>query len=106
MIKISLLSNSGTTPPFYQNDNFHSFPSQTGAVQWNGYTKKFQVSTGAGWFDIDNNINLAISTEYEEIMKWAKSKMEEDKKLEALVKLYPAVADAKQHLDNVINLVQ
>lgn len=107
MIKVSISSSTGGgSPPLYQNDQSYYQPTITGAVQWNGVEKCFQVSTGGGWQKIDNTVYLSISSEYEEIMNWVKARMEEDKKLEQLAKLYPAVADAKQHLDNVINLVK
>lgn len=105
MIKISISGSTSTTPPIYQTDNTYCQPHITGAVQWNGIEKSFQVSTGGGWQKIDNSVYLTLSTDFEEIILWAKKKMEEEKKIEKLAKLYPAVADAKQHLDNVINLV-
>lgn len=107
MIKISISSSSGgALTPLYQSDNSYYQPAVTGAVQWNGVEKCFQVSTGGGWQKIDNNIYLNISEEYEKVINWAKRKMEEDMRLEQLASQYPAVVDAKQHLDNVINLVK
>lgn len=105
MIKISISGSTSTSPPLYQTDNTYYQSDITGAVQWNGVEKSFQVSTGGGWQKIDNSVYLTLSTDFEEIISWAKKKMEEEKNIEKLAKLYPAVADAKQHLDNIINLV-
>lgn len=105
MIKISI-SSSSSESLFYQHDNSYSLPSFTGAVQWNGTDKCFQVSSGAGWHKIDPAVFLTMSSKYEEVMTWATTKMEEEKRLNELAKLYPAVADARQHLANIINLVK
>jgi hypothetical protein len=103
MININL---SGDTIPFFQSLNTYNMPSMSGAVQWNGMYKHFEVSTGGGWQKIENNINLNMSSDFEEVMKWAKNKMKEEKEILELSKKYPAIANAKDHLDNMIKLVK
>lgn len=71
-------------PIIYQFDTSCNQPSQTGAVQWNGTSKRFEVSTGAGWMTIDNTIKISHSSDIDEIIKWAHKKMQEEKKLEKL----------------------
>lgn len=81
------------TPIIYQLDNSYSLPAFTGTVQWNGALKKFQVSTGAGWQDIDNTINYGIDQSVVKIIEWARKKMLEEAELEQLSKSNPALAD-------------
>ena len=80
-------------PIVWQNDNSYQQPGITGAIQWNGNTKKLQVSTGTSWVDIDNNITLNCDTNFITVMKWAEKKMREEVELETLSQDYPAVKD-------------
>jgi hypothetical protein len=72
--------------PFYQNDTLYNLPSVTGTVQWNGMSKKFQVSTGTSWMDIDNSVSLSPNHDFMNIINWAQEKMHEEKELERLAK--------------------
>jgi len=63
----------------------HTFIGFTGVVQWNGISKKFQVSNGTSWMDIDNSVNLSLS-DFMTIINWAKEKMHEEQELEKLAK--------------------
>lgn len=104
MIKLSIHSNR--TVPFYQVDSTYYTTSNTGAVQWNGAAKCFEVSTVSGWSRIDNTVILQMSSEFEEMMTWVKEKMQEEQKLKQLSDKYPAIKSAKEHLDTVIALVK
>jgi len=89
MIKINIIG----MPIVWQNDNTYQLPNFTGAVQWNGTTKKFQVSTGGSWMDIDNSITLNCDNNLMTVIKWAEKKMREEVEFENLSKDYPAVKD-------------
>lgn len=80
-------------PVVFQSDNSYSLPSTTGAVQWNGMSKKFEVSTGSGWIAIDNIVQLNTDSHYGDMVVWAKKKMQEEKELEALAKSDPTIKD-------------
>lgn len=95
---IRIIFNSGNLP-FYQNDTSYNLPSASGAVQWNGNSKKFQVSTGAGWMDIDNNINLNSSPDFTMVLQWAKEKMHEEQELERLAKENTTLKDLVDQLN-------
>lgn len=101
MIRTSLVGH----PVIWQSDNTYSLPSYTGTVQWNGVMKKFQVSNGVGWTDIDNHIQYNVDSKLEEIIKWATAKMQEEKLADELRKKYPALDDAYNHLESVKALV-
>jgi len=102
MIRTTFNSNSNF---IYQLDNSYSLPHYTGAVQWNGGTKKFQVSTGGGWTDIDNNIVFQVDGRLAEIIKWAEEKIKEEGRMKELVAKYPALKDAKEKYEIIYNLV-
>lgn len=80
-------------PLIYQSDNSYAWPTYTGAVQWNGSTKKFQVSSGSSWYDIDNTVTYSVDKALIEVMHWAKKKMDEEKHLAEKAKSNPALLD-------------
>lgn len=80
-------------PLIYQNDNNYSLPNHTGAVQWNGTAKKFQVSNGSMWYDIYNQINFNVDSRLQSIVEWAEKKMSEERELEELAKTNPTIQD-------------
>lgn len=92
-------------PVFYQQDNSYTLPSNTGAVQWNGTTKRFQVSVGSGWADIDSNIVYQVDDKLMEVIKWAEGKMKMESKIDQLADKYPALKDAKDKYEIIYNLV-
>jgi len=104
MIKIQ----SSSYPIVWQIDNSYLLPAQSGQVRWNGGAKHFEVcdNQSGSWYKINNTVELTADPMHQEIMSWAKKKMEEDKKLEQLIKDYPAVKDTKEKLDIIIKLVQ
>lgn len=102
MIRTTFNSNPGI---IYQLDNTYSLPPHTGAVQWNGNIKKFQVSSGSSWYDIDNNITFQVDGRLSEIIKWAEDKIREEARIAQLVDKYPALKDAKEKYEIIYNLV-
>lgn len=94
MIKIQ---NSGY-PVVFQMDNSYILPSITGAVQWNGMSKKFEVSNGSNWMAIDNSITLNSDAEYGNIVQWARKKMQEEQELERLAETDPTIKDLYDQL--------
>jgi hypothetical protein len=95
MIKI----NHSGSMPFFQNDTSYNLPSVTGSVQWNGMSKKFQVSNGTGWIDIENSINLNADHDYLMILRWAREKMHEEHELEKLAKENTTLKDLVDQLN-------
>jgi len=105
MINVSLYGE----PLFFQTIASYALPSVTGVVQWNGLSKKFQVSNGHSWLDIDNTVTLNTGTEVTEVIKWAKEKMAEEQKLELLAKENKTVADLleqRKEIDSKIEMVK
>lgn len=97
MIKTSVFGY----PIIYQSDNTYGLPSYTGTVQWNGSVKKFQVSTGSSWIDIDNNINYDVDSKLLNIIKWAEKKMSEEKELEEKAKSNSTLANLLQQRKDI-----
>jgi hypothetical protein len=92
------INHSGGVP-FFQNDTSYNLPSSTGAVQWNGMSKKFQVSNGTAWLDIENSVTLNADHDYLMVMRWAREKMHEEHELERLAKENPTLKDLVDQLN-------
>ena len=106
MIKIQ---SYGSHPGWYQTDTSYNLPGQTGAVQWNGTTKCFEVSTGpsGGWQRIDNTVQINSSSAYDinVIGAWVTKKMQEEEETKKLRSKYPALDEAYNHLELIKTLV-
>jgi len=105
MIKIQ---SYGTTLAWYQIDTSYNQPSITGAVQWNGNTKCFEVSNGSGWMRIDNTVQVQHNSQAYDINiigAWAMKKMQEEEETKKLRSKYPALDEAYNHLELIKTLV-
>ena len=103
MIKIQ---SYGTSPGWYQVDTSYNQPSITGAVQWNGNTKCFEVNNGSTWQRIDNTVQINSSAyDINVIGAWANKKMQEEEETKKLRSKYPALDEAYNHLELIKALV-
>jgi hypothetical protein len=102
MIKIQ---SNGSSPGWYQIDQSYQLPSVTGAVQWNGTTKCFEVSNGASWMRIDNTVQISNTYDMSMVAQWAMKKMAEEEETKKLRSKYPALDEAYNHLEMIKALV-
>lgn len=102
MIKIQ---SYGPVPTWYQVDTSYNQPNVTGAVQWNGLLKCFQVSNGDSWMGIDNTVQVQHNADLQKIIAWANIKMYEEEKMQNLRSKYPALDEAYNHLELIKALV-
>ncbi len=98
---------TGSTPNMYQIDRSYNLPSITGAVQWNGATKCFEVSNGTSWMKIDNTVDMNTSgPDVWEMHRWIEEKKREEDELKVLRTKYPALDEAYKHFEFVKELVK
>jgi len=102
MIKIQ---SNGSNPGWYQIDQSYQLPNTTGAVQWNGTMKCFEVSCGNSWMRIDNTVQITNTYDMNMIAQWAMNKMAEEEETKKLRSKYPALDEAYNHLDMIKALV-
>jgi len=95
-------------PIVWQIDRQYLLPALSGQVRWNGNSKEFEVcdNSSGKWYRISPEIELGCDSELADVVRWAKKKMEYERKLEQLMKEYPAVKDAKEKLDIILKLVE
>ncbi len=95
-------------PIVWQIDKQFLLPAQSGQVRWNGHSKEFEVcdNQSGNWYRISPEVELRNDPELADVLAWAKKKMEYERKLEKLMREYPAVKDAKEKLDIILKLVE
>jgi len=102
------IQTTAAFPIIYQIDNSFNQPTQTGAVQWNGTFKRFEVSTGTGWMCIDNAVKISQSSEMDQLLQWAKKKMSEEQDLARLAENNSAIKDLverKKEIESQLHMV-
>lgn len=101
---------TGGTPNMYQIDRSYNQPATTGAVQWNGSSKCFEVSTGHSWVRIDNNIEIHVNQQAQPDLwamhAWIESKKREEEELKMLRSKYPSLDEAVKHMEFIKELVK
>ena len=108
MIKVQF---TGSSPNMWQTDRSYNLPSITGAVQWNGASKCFEVSTGAsgGWQRIDNTVEFQVNQTGPDVWamwNWIEGKKKEEEELKTLRSKYPALDEAHKHYEFIKELVK
>lgn len=75
------------------------------------HNQQVQVYDGSSWLAVGSTVNVGLSAQAEEIMNWARKKMEEEREARAMALDHPAVADAleavreaEQQLQTVVAL--
>lgn len=58
------------------------------------HNQQVQVYDGSSWLAMTGTANVGLSWEAEEIMSWAREKMQQEREARAMALDYPAVADA------------
>lgn len=108
MIKVQ-----SNTPLIWQHDNSYYLPTVTGAVQWNGVAKCFEVSNGSGWVEVSNTVTLNTDPRWEKVIHWAVKKMLEEEELTRLSAEHPTLAtliaqkhDVEQQIDLIKTLIK
>lgn len=104
MIKLNF---TGASPSFYQISSDYNLPGITGAVQWNGTQKCFEVSSGTDgcWARIDNNVNFHTDIDIYAMSQWVNRKMVEEEKEKELRSKYPMLDQAYKDLEFIKGLI-
>ncbi len=58
------------------------------------HNQQVQVYDGTSWLTMSSTASVGLSAEAEEIIAWARDKMQEEREARTMAEQYPAVADA------------
>ena len=93
-----MITNVYSTGAFVTAHNLSSTPyvnpnaPSSGMLRY--HNNQLQVYDGSSWLLMSGTANVGLSPEAEEIMNWAREKMEEEREARAMAEQCPAVADA------------
>jgi len=77
-----------------------------GMLRYNTQNNHMEVYDGTNWMKFGSNASIGLTREAEEIMRWARDKMREDREFDALCREYPTLQDAYERLQIVKALVK
>lgn len=81
--------------------------SGAGHVRWNPNMNCLEINDGVIWRQVNWNYpTIELDTETQEILEWAKNKMAQEREVEKYAQEYPAVAEIKEKMDLILNLVK
>lgn len=100
------ITHTGVIPAFYQTDRSYNLPSTTGAVQWNGTLKCFEVSIGNSWQRIDPIVELHSNLDVHAMHAWIEEQKRKQVEEKELRSQYPALDEAYNHLELIKALVK
>ena len=87
------ISVRSTTSP-YINMNTPS----AGMMRYNGNSSCVEIYDGSYWKVVNNYEEISLTPQTNEILDWAKKKMQEEKEIAQLAKSHPAVSAALENL--------
>lgn len=77
-----------------------------GIVRYNSSMSRMEVYDGVVWLELGGSVEIGLSYQAEEVLHWARKKMEEEAQIEQLVKQHEGIRDLKEKLDMMIALVR
>lgn len=84
----------GNWPSFYNNVNSNG-NTLVGQVRYNGSSQNLEVYDGSSWLTMSSSYpTIELSPEVQSILNWARMKMAEESRIQALAAKHPIVADA------------
>jgi hypothetical protein len=96
MIK-SLVSQG---PYLVINGGYHNYPYMSpgavcaGQLRWNTNTNEMEVNDGVSWRSLNaNNTSIALTTEAQDALSWAMTKMQQERELNARMQRHPGLRD-------------
>ena len=93
----------GTTSYPYVNMNNAS----AGMVRYNGNSQNLKIYDGSSWITMYSGVaTVTLDYDVQNILNWAKEKMQEDQRLKELAKKHPGIEDLQQKLAVMVALVQ
>lgn len=84
------VAGGSTSQPYVNMNNVSA-----GMVRYNGNNSNFEVYDGSTWMTMYSaTATVTLDYDVQNILNWARDKMQEDLRLKELAKTHPTVADA------------
>lgn len=93
----------------YYVDPIYISPSTSGAghVRWSANMNCFEINDGITWRQLNWTCpSIEFDNDTQTVLDWARQKMEQEKEIDKLAQEYPAIAQLKESMDLMLNLVK
>ena len=78
---------------------FNGIAKDSGTVRYNPQRHSMQTYNGIEWVDIAQSVSIGLSQDAEDIMSWAKTKMEQEANLKDALERHPGLKDAYEKFE-------
>jgi hypothetical protein len=78
---------------------FNGIANNSGKVRYNPQRRSMQTYNGIEWVDIEQSVSIGLSQDAENIMAWAKNKMEQEANLKDAMEQHPGLKDAYEKFE-------
>lgn len=78
---------------------FNGIASDSGTVRYNPQRRSMQTYNGVEWVDIAQSVTIGLSQDAEDILTWAKTKMEQEADLKEAMEQHPGLKDAYEKFE-------
>lgn len=75
-------------------------------VRYNSSMGRMEVYDGVVWLELGGGVEIGLTYQAEEVLHWARKKMEEEARIEQLAQKHEGIRDLKEKLDMMIALVR
>lgn len=93
-----------SNPPQYINQ--YSGYLNVGAVRYNPQLMKLEIYDGMNWQPYQNDSHIDLSPEAQATLDWARAKMLDEERIEALMEKHPGLRDLHDRFQVMLRLVQ
>ena len=78
---------------------FNGIAKDSGTVRYNPRGQTMQTFNGVEWVDLAQSVSIGLSQEAEDIMAWAKAKMQQEADLKNAMAQHPGLKDAYERFE-------
>ena len=78
---------------------FNGIADDSGKVRYNPQRDSMQTYNGVEWVDLAQSVSIGLSKDAENIMAWAKTKMEQEANLKDAIERHPGLKDAYEKFE-------
>jgi hypothetical protein len=99
---VTVSGGSGASGPYISPG-----AQSAGMVRYNPNSQNLEIYDGVAWVTYAQSYSsIGLTYEAESLLDWAKEKREEELKMQAMMKKFPALKKAKENYDLIWNIVK
>jgi hypothetical protein len=83
----------------YGGPTFNGIAADSGKVRYNPQGHVTETFNGIEWVAIEQQVSIGLSQEAEDILAWAKAKMEQEANLKSAMEKHPGLREAYERFE-------